>query len=492
MRFLSLSLVLLLAACGGSVSIPNYDDFKNITEAPQPLQRAAKAIVKVSVAGEGAGTGSFISDDGLMLTNNHVLGIDGQSACAREGCEITIHENFQIGHSPTEERTVFAEPVAVAPELDASVFQIWINSSKSKKYEPEHSLEIAPLTPQALQDKPVNIIGHPLGAIKKWSGGQVVKFRGNWMEFKGFILPGNSGSPVLDDSGRLIGLVHSMYLSPDAFNRKELLRVGMATMAKPIQELLSGGDRRVGLFLSVEAPATEKIALDHQNAYKMAGKNKAILEGGKTSSLLELVAKKCDEALSTEFRAQSDASAEVVAACEGALRWMDCGSESSETSVCPSDAERAPWIHRFHQASRIAARFNFPTPQWWLIGPVVKVHAGMEEGWKLAQEGVKEYLEEFNPPMNMALAASLAGVLGAGFRYNGRQVADYILSYGSRPNYELGYADVIKGHLTLLKLRWISSGTFVAAINKMFQDEKLDIGSRLNLETFSYVSGLTR
>src|SRR5688572_20585820 len=90
----------LVTACGkdqpAPLELPKFREMKNPSEAPEKLRRAADAVVKIETA-DGYGTGSFISPDGLMLTNNHVLGTIDDHACAREGCYITLHIGRQVG-----------------------------------------------------------------------------------------------------------------------------------------------------------------------------------------------------------------------------------------------------------------------------------------------------------------------------------------------------------------------------------------------------------
>jgi len=108
----SLALVFfsLLAACShsdsGSILLPS---FGNISDAPAPIQTAAQAVVRVHTAGAYA-TGSFISPNGILLTNNHVLGVE---VCPQEGCYAQITLMHQLHAPPQDPQTVFLVPLAV-------------------------------------------------------------------------------------------------------------------------------------------------------------------------------------------------------------------------------------------------------------------------------------------------------------------------------------------------------------------------------------------
>ena len=69
----------MATGCGSGPSFPH---FNHIATAPAAIKTAARAVVRIHTA-KAYGTGSFISPDGLLLTNNHVLGVP---VCPIEGC----------------------------------------------------------------------------------------------------------------------------------------------------------------------------------------------------------------------------------------------------------------------------------------------------------------------------------------------------------------------------------------------------------------------
>jgi S1-C subfamily serine protease len=87
----------LLATTGCSnnttTTKPSLPSLHDITDAPAPIQVAARSVVRIGTAGAMA-TGSFISATGLLLTNNHVL---GAAVCAREGCWVQLAPMHQNG-----------------------------------------------------------------------------------------------------------------------------------------------------------------------------------------------------------------------------------------------------------------------------------------------------------------------------------------------------------------------------------------------------------
>src|SRR6185312_7812655 len=118
---IGLAWALAAAACssggGGGTTLPQFYD---LTSASGPIKTASLAVVRIHPAGE-YGTGSFISPDGLLLTNNPVL---GDTVCPLEGCSIELRFQFQRGQPYQQPVTVFAVPVAVDVGLDMAAVQI--------------------------------------------------------------------------------------------------------------------------------------------------------------------------------------------------------------------------------------------------------------------------------------------------------------------------------------------------------------------------------
>jgi hypothetical protein len=192
----------LLCGCSSSspAKVPFFDD---ITFAPAAIQSAAAAVVLVRIPGASA-TASFISPEGLLLTNNHVLGV---GVCPIEGCYAQLTWNFQRGAAVPKPLTVFLVPKAVDIGLDMAVLQASMTPGEPSMPTPNY-LTIDARDPATLDGTHVNLVGHPAASVKKWTSGEAVYSDGSWVWTTAFDLPGSSGSPILDDHGHLVGLVH--------------------------------------------------------------------------------------------------------------------------------------------------------------------------------------------------------------------------------------------------------------------------------------------
>jgi putative serine protease PepD len=152
------------------------------------------SVVSVTV-GQGSGSGFVISDEGYVVTNNHVITGAGGA---------TIEVGFFDGD------TVAAEVVGRSPSYDLAVLKV----------------ERDDLVPVRLGDSsgvvvgdPVIAIGSPLGlestvtsgivsALDRpvTAGGQGETSFINALQTDAAINPGNSGGPLVDAAGRVIGV----------------------------------------------------------------------------------------------------------------------------------------------------------------------------------------------------------------------------------------------------------------------------------------------
>src|SRR5262245_21969037 len=109
-----------ILGCGDDIPGRTLPSFNDIPSATPAIIRAASAVVRVRSAGR-YGTGSFISPNGQLLTNSHVLGVP---VCPLEGCSIELTFLHQRGQVPGQKRTVWAVPIVVDVGLDMAILQI--------------------------------------------------------------------------------------------------------------------------------------------------------------------------------------------------------------------------------------------------------------------------------------------------------------------------------------------------------------------------------
>src|SRR5262249_32973389 len=138
--------------CSARNALPTFHD---PFEAPPAIATAARAVVRIRTANAYA-TGSFITSDGVLLTNNHVLGIE---ICPQEGCSAQLTWLHQRRELPQVARTIFFKPLHVDAGLDLAVLQAY-SSDRNTLATPDF-VNLASLDAASLRGTRVHVIGHP-------------------------------------------------------------------------------------------------------------------------------------------------------------------------------------------------------------------------------------------------------------------------------------------------------------------------------------------
>jgi S1-C subfamily serine protease len=198
---LVLALAFLLRATGGLLRLrgmPNLDflmDSRVIARDPD-VQRWMEAVVRVEADGSG-GTGFNLDPSGVIVTNEHIT----------EGAS-TVDVGFRSDGARHALSDWFSEP-----ESDLSILSLeGMDGLPSLELERERV---------PVPGDPVLIIGNPLGFFRVANRATVLGFvRTSGMAdpvlmLDGPVYRGNSGSPVLNADGRVIGVVFAATEHPE-------------------------------------------------------------------------------------------------------------------------------------------------------------------------------------------------------------------------------------------------------------------------------------
>ena len=172
----------------------------------------------------GTGSGFFISENGLILTNAHVVG--------------SFFKATVVGRGGALEHGVTADVIAVDDEVDLAVISV---SSDVKR----HFLEFADSDALALADDVV-VIGYPLSEIL---GEAITVTKGilsskrevdglEWLQADAAVNPGNSGGPLVNVEGEVVGIITLRVEGAPAGRRLE--GTGFALSASVIKKRLPG------------------------------------------------------------------------------------------------------------------------------------------------------------------------------------------------------------------------------------------------------------
>ena len=161
---------------------------------PELSEKYHRAVYKIDVLDSdgstiGTGTGFAVSDDGLIITNNHVASAGKHLMVVQEGNRLPVQKIL-----------------AYQETNDLALLQI-------KEKTPDY-VELVPDGENTPAGTPIAVIGGPLGLAGSLSDGIVASYRdlkeygvtGSYLQITAPISHGSSGSPVFRMDGKVIGV----------------------------------------------------------------------------------------------------------------------------------------------------------------------------------------------------------------------------------------------------------------------------------------------
>jgi hypothetical protein len=473
----------LLSACSSSSSpsassvvLPSFADVRS---APPAIQAAAAAVVRIGTAGEVA-TGSFISASGLLLTNNHVLGVD---ICPVEGCYATLTFGFQRGVSVPTPQTVFVVPVAVDVGLDMALVQAYTSPGGPALTTPGF-LTLASRGASSLIGTHVHVVGHPEGHLKKWTQGEVVDSDGTWITFSAYALPGNSGSPVLDDQGNMVGILHRGPTAQDLVNAEGVSEYSIGTASAAL--LAAMGAPLPEEMRSVGTSTTSDDVAQHQAVYLNARTSSATV-GGVPTAVLTTLGTACDAALAqTSFDSPDDMTV-AFAPCYASELWIECRSDAgSAFPTCPSDADA--WAARYQSMFNRWLALNGELDLSSVSFAPATLQASRAAGLLVGATTLMAGLQQAGAPLDFQVANYLAAfnVLS----YGSQAIVKYDQGYASTPDYGLFGTNIASAAVWLFDNMALNRDDTIALLQSLWNDGNVDLGAKLYIEDVLYQSGV--
>jgi V8-like Glu-specific endopeptidase len=474
----------LLVACShdGSTS-PALPSFQDVSSAPAAIQTAAKAIVRTRTANDLA-TGAFLSATGLLMTNNHVL---GTAICPVEGCYVALSFDYERGEAPEAPEILFAKPVAVSVGLDMALVQVY-ESDGGAKLETPSFLTLLPKDAASLLGANVTLVGHPLGDLKQWTTGQVYDSDGDWILTTAYILPGNSGSPMLDDEGRMVGIVHrgptdqSLYAesSVDTYSIGTPSALLAAAMSAPLPEEM----------VSTRAETTAAAVVANDLVYLNAHAATYASAGHAPLSVLSALGTACDAALAVTDYATPDDLTTALQPCYDAMSWIECRTDepaSSLGTVCPSSPELAAWTQRFDGVNAATVALNGQVDDYAVSFAIAALSADIDAGYAAGAKSLVAALESASYPLDPDSAQYLAA-FGIG-SYAGTSLVTYVEGYAKIPEYDRQAGDLAYAIVNLEEATLLPSGEAASLLSALASDPTVDVGDKLYIESLQYQLG---
>jgi V8-like Glu-specific endopeptidase len=479
---LALCLVLGLSACADDAPNANPPQLYDLPSATKAIRAAAKAVVRIQHPAGLSGTGSFISDDGLMLTNNHVLGTE---ECAREGCLFTLTFDHQRGEPNADPIDVFGVPEHADPGLDMAVLQVYEDDSLRRRLSTPDFLDFASRDSKELIGTRVTAVGHPLGRLKKWSSGVVIDADGSWFESTVFSLPGSSGSPMLDDEGKIVGLLHRGSDGFDLLTRTSSNVSAIGTAAASLEAALDAP--LPATLISLDDSLTAEQVLAHSDAFLAGSEPEAQVDGTKVR-ILTVLADACDEGLAREDYTSLEELMSGLTPCLAAMDFSECRSDLDDALdaavSCPMD--RDDWIARMQAVVQRQLDFNGSLDLSPISFGLESLSLNESEGSARARRAILAALDQADPVYDFAMAPYLAafGITS----YAGQSTLDLIENYKRFPYYERSAWDIALTALWLFSTGALEREQALRITKQLYRNDKIDLGARLRIEEILYNS----
>ncbi|HEY4188544.1 MAG TPA: serine protease [Polyangia bacterium] len=453
-------------------ALPSFHD---LPSAPSPIQTAAGAVVRISTAGQ-SGTGAFISPTGLLLTNNHVL---GDTVCPIEGCTVQLTFDFQRGKTSQPPLNLLAVPVAVDVGLDMAVLQINIATPSF--------LTLVEHDAASLLGQHITIVGHPEGHLKKWTSGIVVDAFGDWFSSTAYVLPGDSGSPVLDDQGNLVGLIHRSPTGEDLITNDGVNVTSIGSASAPLQAAMAVGTLPTAMIST--AAATTADAVVKSNLVYLNGHATRVNVGGVPTDILSLLGTTCDAALARNDFASPDDLGTALQPCNDGLTWIECRVDETPASygtVCPPDP--AAWTARFKTMNDLWVAMNGNTNLTPVGFGAAALSPSKLAGVAAGSAGVQAALAAAgNPLVDFGLENYLAAFGVAS--YAGTDTLAWLRAYRQRPGYQDFGTSIASAYLWWYDNHAVGGTEALSALQALAHDPNISVGAKLYVDQELYESG---
>jgi hypothetical protein len=478
-RLLPLLGFLSLAECSDGAQPVSLPSFRDVSEAPPPIQAAAQAVVRIHTPGSSA-TGSFISPTGILLTNNHVLGVE---VCPVEGCYAQVTFLYQRHSAPQEPQTVYVVPLAVDVGLDMAALQVSSGPGAAPMDTP-HYLTLASRDPGSLQGARIHVVGHPEGHLKKWTQGQVVDSDGTWISFTAYSLPGNSGSPLLDDQGHMVGILHRGPTSLDLVSSSgvDVFSIGtassalIAAMSAPLPQSM----------WSIHAHGTDADIAKHQTLYLNARAPNSNVDAA-SRPVLSSLGVACDAGLARQDIVSPDDLANSLDPCTRAELWIECRTDATPGSwgVCPQDT--TAWLDRYQSVYDHWRALNGELSLDMVSFGPAAMASSKAQGMSAGGQRLTVALSAAGPSLDFNIAAYLAAFNVDS--YGATAIVDFVQGYGKVPGYPLQATDIASAALWLNQAGKMRGSDTISFLKALASDDRIDVGTKLFIEDVLYRSG---
>lgn len=192
-------------AAGSKTPGNDFDLNDRLIRSIQPANLIEKACAGTVVvhSGFGKGTGFFINDAGYILTNKHVIrATDKQEASTEKKFDYLykqslagLNKSFKI--ELADGQTHYVSLVATSDTLDLALLKL--AHFRTPFIQPASKRRLP-------QGEHVYAIGNPINLRHSVAKGIISGYQGSYVKTDAKIYPGNSGGPLVTQSGEVVGI----------------------------------------------------------------------------------------------------------------------------------------------------------------------------------------------------------------------------------------------------------------------------------------------
>ncbi len=228
------------------------------------VERVAPAVVSLEIrqrrgrgnhkGGGGSGSGFLVTPDGYLLTNSHVVA--GAASIHVRTATGEIGEGKLVGDDPATDLAVVHVEAWRLAAVGTPIAYVDLSSRARPR---PGQLAIAIGNPLGFESTVSTGVVSALGRSLRGRGGQLID---DVLQHTAPLNPGNSGGPLLDSHGRLLGVNTAIIARSQGLG----FAVGVEPAAWVLSQLLATGRVRRG-WLGIGArfrPLDRRLALAHQ------------------------------------------------------------------------------------------------------------------------------------------------------------------------------------------------------------------------------------
>lgn len=386
---------------------------------------------------------------------------------------------------------MFAEPLLVFSDLDMSVFQIYSSSDKSETYNTQHWLSFEKKSSSELINKTLHVIGHPHATIKRWSIGKGVKSQGKWFTGSNFTLGGNSGSPFLNDEGKVVGILHR---GPADLGRtianKGVMNYSIGTNSQELIDALN----KSGKFKVTEEGHVTQTGLgliSHIEILKDELKDTRIAE----KEYFNKLKRKCKDALEYISEKSENITLENPDTVEMAYAYcneLTTSQRCADEELCLSQDSSIDWESQLDKLA--SSYYYFYRRGGYDLGINYYVNTQDDPDQNTAFNKLLNFLNSHQQELDLELASTYIKYSNVP-TLDGTNIYDYLFHYKKAPGYHLDYISIINGMLDLYfkgyLLNYYPENTpnyeaLVSEFKKMMADDSMQLFHKLMLEELTY------